>query len=69
MTDEERDLIDRESEKVFNYYTQYLGQLRSDWKKGKTKNKHHLEHIESVIDLLSNYLKAVHNLHLSQKKI
>ncbi|XP_055384371.1 syntaxin-18 [Condylostylus longicornis] len=68
MTDEERDLIDRESEKLFNYYTQYLGQLRSDWKKGKTKNHHQLEHIESVIDLLSSYLKAVHNLHLSQKK-
>lgn len=68
MTDEQRDLIDRESEKFITYYTQYLNQIRSDWRRKQKLKKQFKEHIENVIDLLMNYLKSVNNLHVEQKK-
>ncbi|XP_023301436.2 syntaxin-18 [Lucilia cuprina] len=67
MTDEQRDLIDRESEKFVTFYTQYLGQMRNDWKKAKRKPQQR-QHIEAVLELLSSYLKAVQNIYLEQKK-
>ncbi|KAM7362589.1 syntaxin 18 [Cochliomyia hominivorax] len=67
MTDEQRDLIDRESEKFVTFYTQYLGQMRNDWKKAKRKPQQQ-EHIEAVLELLTSYLKAVQNIYLEQKK-
>ncbi|XP_065357115.1 syntaxin-18 [Calliphora vicina] len=67
MTDQQRDLIDRESEKFVTFYTQYLGQMRNDWKKSKRKPQQR-QHIEAVIELLSSYLKAVQNIYLEQKK-
>ncbi|KAL9888358.1 syntaxin-18 [Glossina fuscipes] len=67
MTDEQRDLIDRESEKFFTYYTQYLGQLRTDWKKVKRKPQQR-EHMEAVMDLLCSYLKCVQQIYQEQKK-
>uniref|UniRef100_A0A1A9X2B3 Syntaxin-18 n=1 Tax=Glossina brevipalpis TaxID=37001 RepID=A0A1A9X2B3_9MUSC len=67
MTDEQRDLIDRESEKFFTYYTQYLGQLRTDWKKVKRKSQQR-EHMEAVMDLLCSYLKCVQQIYQEQKK-
>lgn len=67
MTDGQRDLIDRESEKFVNFYTIHLAQLRSDWKKIKRKRQHQ-QHIEVVLDLLSEYLKSVYDIFLEQKK-
>lgn len=67
MTDKQRDLIDRESEKFVTFYTQYLGQMRNDWKKAKRKPQQR-QHIEAVLELLSSYLKAVQNIYLEQKK-
>lgn len=67
MTDEQRDLIDRESEKFVTFYTQYLGQLRNDWRKAKRKPQQR-QHMEAVLELLSSYLKAVQNIYLEQKK-
>lgn len=67
MTDEQRDLIDRESEKFVTFYTQYLGQMRNDWKKAKRKPQQK-QHMEAVLELLSSYLKAVQNIYLEQKK-
>uniref|UniRef100_A0A1I8P9N0 Syntaxin-18 n=1 Tax=Stomoxys calcitrans TaxID=35570 RepID=A0A1I8P9N0_STOCA len=67
MTDEQRDLIDRESEKFVTYYTQYLGQMRNDWKKAKRKPQQR-EHIEAVLELLTAYLKSVQQIYLEQKK-
>lgn len=67
MTDEQRDLIDRESEKFVTFYTQYLGQMRNEWKKAKRKPQQR-QHMEAVLELLSSYLKAVQNIYLEQKK-
>ncbi|XP_075146486.1 syntaxin 18 [Haematobia irritans] len=67
MTDEQRDLIDRESEKFVTFYTQYLGQMRNDWKKVKRKPQQR-EHMEAVLELLSAYLKSVQQIYLEQKK-
>lgn len=67
MTDEQRDLIDRESEKFVTFYTQYLGQMRNDWKKARRKPQQK-QHIEAVLELLTSYLKAVQNIYLEQKK-
>lgn len=67
MTDEQRDLIDRESEKFVTFYTQYLGQMREDWKKVKRKAQQR-EHMEVVLELLSAYLKSVQQIYLEQKK-
>lgn len=67
MNDEQRDLIDRESEKIVNFYTRHLAQLRMEWKTKKLK-KQRSEHIECVLELLTTYLKAVQNIHLEQKR-
>lgn len=67
MTDGQRDLIDRESEKFVNFYTVHLAQMRSDWKKMKRKRQHQ-QHIEVVLDMLTEYLKNVYDIFLEQKK-
>lgn len=67
MTDAERDLIDRESEKFVTYYTQHLAKMRSDWKSAKRKPQER-QHIEAVLDLLVSYLHSVEQIYLDQKK-
>ncbi|XP_018802833.1 PREDICTED: syntaxin-18 [Bactrocera latifrons] len=67
MSDEQRDLIDRESEKFVAYYTQHLAQMRTDWKRAKRKAQQQ-QHIEAVIDLLERYLHSVQQIYLEQKR-
>ncbi|TDG52063.1 hypothetical protein AWZ03_001344 [Drosophila navojoa] len=67
MTDAERDLIDRESEKFVTYYTQHLAKMRSDWKSVKRKPQER-QHIEAVLDMLVNYLHSIEQIYLDQKK-
>lgn len=67
MTDEQRDLIDRESEKFVNFYTQHLAQMQADWKKTKRKPQQQ-KHMECVFELLGNYLRSVYQIFLEQKK-
>ncbi|XP_030374194.1 syntaxin-18 [Scaptodrosophila lebanonensis] len=67
MTDSQRDLIDRESEKFVTYYTQHLAKMRSDWKSAKRKPQER-QHIEAVLDLLVSYLHSVEQIYLDQKK-
>ncbi|XP_067646454.1 syntaxin-18 [Eurosta solidaginis] len=67
MTDEQRDLIDRESEKFVIFYTQHLAQMRADWKRAKRKPQQQ-QHIEAVIDLLEAYLRSVQQIYLDQKR-
>ncbi|XP_068156303.1 syntaxin-18 [Drosophila tropicalis] len=67
MTDEQRDLIDRESEKFVTFYTQHLGKMRSDWKSAKRKPQER-QHIEAVLDLLVSYLHSVEQIYIDQKK-
>lgn len=67
MTDAERDLIDRESEKFVTYYTQHLAKMRSDWKSAKRKSQER-QHIEAVLDMLVSYLHSIEQIYLDQKK-
>ncbi|XP_037953974.1 syntaxin-18 [Teleopsis dalmanni] len=67
MSDEQRDLIDRESEKFVTYYTQHLAKMRSDWKGAKRKHQENI-HIEAVLELLEEYLRNVQQIYLEQKK-
>ncbi|XP_017466110.1 PREDICTED: syntaxin-18 isoform X2 [Rhagoletis zephyria] len=67
MTDEQRDLIDRESEKFVTFYTQHLAQMRADWKRAKRKPQQQ-QHMEAVLDLLERYLRSVQQIYLDQKR-
>ncbi|EDW43519.1 syntaxin-18 [Drosophila sechellia] len=67
MTDAQRDLIDRESEKFVTFYTQHLAKMRSDWKSAKRKPQER-QHIDAVLDLLVSYLHSVEQIYLDQKK-
>ncbi|XP_017046939.1 syntaxin-18 [Drosophila ficusphila] len=67
MTDSQRDLIDRESEKFVTFYTQHLAKMRSDWKSAKRKPQER-QHIDAVLDLLVSYLHSVEQIYLDQKK-
>ncbi|KAH8341179.1 hypothetical protein KR074_008966 [Drosophila pseudoananassae] len=67
MTDAQRDLIDRESEKFVTFYTQHLAKMRTDWKAAKRKPQER-QHIDAVLDLLVSYLHSVEQIYLDQKK-
>ncbi|SPP84549.1 syntaxin-18 [Drosophila guanche] len=67
MTDAQRNLIDRESEKFVAVYTQLLAKMRSEWKSVKRKPQER-QHIEAVLDLLVSYLHSVEQIYLDQKK-
>lgn len=67
MSDEQRDLIDRECEKIVSFYTRHLTQLRYEWKKKDLKRQRQ-EHVEAVLELLGSYLKTVQKIHLDQKR-
>ncbi|KAH8346220.1 hypothetical protein KR067_012398 [Drosophila pandora] len=67
MTDAQRDLIDRESEKFVTFYTQLLAKMRTDWKAAKRKPQER-QHIDAVLDLLVSYLHGVEQIYLDQKK-
>lgn len=66
MTDAQRDLIDRESEKFVTFYTQHLAKMRSDWKSAKRKPQER-QHIDAVLDLLVSYLHSVEQIYLDQR--
>ncbi|XP_001359439.3 syntaxin-18 [Drosophila pseudoobscura] len=67
MTDAQRNLIDRESEKFVAVYTQLLAKMRIEWKSVKRKPQEQ-QHIEAVLDLLVSYLHGVEQIYLDQKK-
>lgn len=66
MTNEERDIIDREAEKIINICTQFICELKMEY---ATKNmtKQQRIHVDIVLELLANYLKAVYNIFNDQK--
>lgn len=66
MTNEERDLIDREAEKIINVCTQFICELKLDYG-AKQLTKQQRLHVEAVFELLANYLKAVYNIFNDQK--
>jgi len=66
MTNEERDIIDRESEKIINICTQFICELKLEYNsKNLTKQQRH--HADAVIELLADYLKGVYNIFNDQK--
>lgn len=69
MTDEERDIIDQESEKIITICNQYIDDLKVEClkaTKGLVK-KQLLQHKLAILDILSDYLKKVFRIHNEQK--
>ncbi len=67
MTDEERDIIDSESEKIIGICTQFLNDLKLEVKRNTKCTKQEAEHMQNVLELLSSYLKTIFNIYNKQK--
>lgn len=69
MSDEERDIIDQESEKIITICNQYLTDLKTDCLKATSgaMKRQLLQHKLGVLEILSDYLKAVFQIHNEQK--
>lgn len=67
MTDEERDIIDRESENIIRMCTEMLNDFRADCRKMK-RSKQMAEFMELVIEALSGYMNAVHHIANEQRQ-
>lgn len=68
MSDAERDIIDKESEKIATICNQYINDLRAECLKPKKMAKQLLAHKLAVLDVLSDYLKSVFRIHTQQKE-
>jgi syntaxin 18 len=66
MTNEERDIIDRESEKIISICTQFICELKMELN-GTSLTKQQRIHVDMVFALLADYLKAVYNVFNDQK--
>jgi syntaxin 18 len=66
MTNEERDFIDIESEKIIDICTKLISDFKDEYGKKRTKPQE-TEHINSVFELLTSYLKVVYNIYHTQK--
>lgn len=69
MSNAERDIIDKESEKIAMICNQYINDLKSDCLKANNLTKQLLGHRLAVLDSLSNYLKNVFRIHTQQKAV
>lgn len=67
MSNEERDIIDEESEKIILICNQFIGDLRANCKQSRTTNKQCIEYQLAVLNLLEDYLRAVFRIHNEQK--
>uniref|UniRef100_A0A336KUB9 Syntaxin-18 n=1 Tax=Culicoides sonorensis TaxID=179676 RepID=A0A336KUB9_CULSO len=67
MTDKERDTLDIETDKILNICVQLVNDFRVECAKRKP-SKQFSEHLEGVIELLMDYLKAVDQFHKQQKE-
>lgn len=66
MSNEERDIIDRESEKIINICTQFICELKIEYN-SKNLTKQQRRHSDAVFELLADYLKSVYNIFNDQK--
>lgn len=66
MTDQERNIIDEESEKILSLCNQYLNDLKTECISHSTKQCIH--HKLAILDILSSFLKDVLHMHSDQKK-
>lgn len=67
MTDEERDVIDRESENIIRICTNMLNDFKAECRTAK-RSKQMTEFMDLVIDALSSYMNAVHHIANEQKQ-
>lgn len=69
MTDEERNIIDKESEKIVLLCNKYLNDLKAECLKDRVRSKRQVvEHQLAIIDLLSGFLKNIFRMHNEQKE-
>lgn len=68
MTDEQRDLIDSESEKLFTFYSHQLIRMRAKWLGNEMPRTQRQIHISNILDMLSVYHRSVHHILLQQKQ-
>jgi syntaxin 18 len=66
MTDEERDFIDSESEKIIDICTKLINDFRTEYSHKRTRPQES-EHINAVFEIVSSYLKTVYNIYHTQK--
>lgn len=66
MTNEERDIIDKESEKIIKICTQFICELKLEYQ-NKPISKQQRLHVDGVCALLAEYLKAVYNIYNDQR--
>lgn len=67
MTDKERDVLDEETAKIINICTQLINDFRIECRKRKP-SKQFADHLDGIIELLMDYLKAIDNVHKQQKE-
>ncbi|XP_058829279.1 syntaxin-18 [Topomyia yanbarensis] len=67
MTNEERDIIDRESENIIQLCTAMLNDFKADCRKSN-RSKQISEFMDLVIEALSNYMSAVHQIANEQRQ-
>lgn len=66
MSNEERDIIDRETEKIIRICTQFICEMKL--KSGnKAFTKQQRQHFNVVLELLASYLKAIYKIYNDQK--
>lgn len=66
MTNEERDIIDRESDKIINICTQFICELKLEYN-SRNLSKQQRIHADAVLALLADYLKGVYSIFNDQK--
>lgn len=69
MSNEERDVIDKETEKIVSICTQYIWKLKKEYGQQKVLSNQHRHHVNAVLELLAHYLKAVYNIFSDQKNM
>ncbi|XP_021706775.1 syntaxin-18 isoform X2 [Aedes aegypti] len=67
MTDEERDIIDRESENIIRMCTEMLNDFKAECRKAK-RSKQMAEFMDLVLEALSSYMNAVHHIANEQRQ-
>lgn len=69
MSDEERNIIDMESEKITTICNQYINDLEAECLKANNIPKQQLQHKLSILNSLKIYLKEVFRIHSKQREI
>lgn len=67
MSDEERDIIDHESDTIIRICTETINDLKTECRRSK-QSKQITEFMELVIEILSSYMHAVHHIANEQRQ-